>query len=261
MATSNGSGSPPSPQVLEERPTALGVFLRARRQVQEHLRAVGADPPRTKDRFARLASAQPFGNAVHEQVDHRGLGQIARGEVLVLCPEPLGHLRDCRPREHRLACLVAEDRLDVPRRKTPRVHLDSQLLDGLRPLPELFADPRPERLRSIGDLRRAVLDDAFGRLQPCRSRPIAIAAAGFAAALVVAPTQGIRDLGLQSLLHDLPHAQLHDFGQGLAIRQISEQLTKPLTRSLRRGYSHRHGDASSPDAARRRPGLLVCSHQ
>jgi hypothetical protein len=38
---------------------------------------------------------------------------------------------------------------------------------------------------------------------------------------------------------------------------VAEPLTKSLTRPLGRGYSRRHEDASSPDAARRRPGLLV----
>src|SRR5690606_27346490 len=102
----------------------------------------------------------------------------------------------------------------------------------------------------IGDLRRAVLHDALGRLQPTGSRSVAVAAARLAPALVVAPAQGVLDLRLERLLHDLPHPELHNLGQGLAIGKIAEQLTKPLTRSLGRGYSARHGDASSPDPAR-----------
>src|SRR5690606_41542168 len=72
-------GKSPSLQVLEERPAALGVLLRARRQVEQQLRSVGADAPGAKDRLARLAGPSPLGDAADEEVDDGELGQVARG--------------------------------------------------------------------------------------------------------------------------------------------------------------------------------------
>jgi hypothetical protein len=56
--------------VLEELAAARRVLVRARRQVQQRLLAVGQDAPRRQHRPTRLAEMQSLRNAVDEQVDH-----------------------------------------------------------------------------------------------------------------------------------------------------------------------------------------------
>jgi hypothetical protein len=68
---------PAGAHVLEEGAHRLGVLLGAGHERQQHLAAVRADAPGGNHRLARLAGTQPFGDAVHEEVDDRMLRQVA----------------------------------------------------------------------------------------------------------------------------------------------------------------------------------------
>jgi hypothetical protein len=66
-------------------------------QVQEHLAAVAGDAPGDEHVLARLAGAEPLGDAIDEQVYDVVLGQVAAGERLVLGPQPFAQLAHCGP--------------------------------------------------------------------------------------------------------------------------------------------------------------------
>src|SRR5262249_31129275 len=58
----------PAAYVLEERPAALGVLLRARAQCQEDLLALLVDAPCAEHRLTGEAGAEPLGNAIDEEM-------------------------------------------------------------------------------------------------------------------------------------------------------------------------------------------------
>jgi hypothetical protein len=90
-------GQTPAAKVLEELLAARRVLLRARRQVQQRLLAVGQNAPGRQNGLTRLAQMQPLGNPVDEQVDDLELRQIAARKGLVLRRQPLRDLAYRRP--------------------------------------------------------------------------------------------------------------------------------------------------------------------
>ena len=144
-------------KILEEGFAAFGVLFRARREREQQLLAVRVDRPRAQHRFPRLPGPKSLRDAVDVEIEHRVLRQIARGERLVLRPQPLGDLAHGRARQQRAAALVGERRFDVAHRQPSCVHLHRQPLELLGAFAEQHADPRPERLFAITHLRRRVL--------------------------------------------------------------------------------------------------------
>jgi hypothetical protein len=195
-------------EILEERRTARGVLLRARRQVQQDLPAVLRDSPGAEHRFPRQPGVQALGHAVDEEVGDRELAEVPPRERLVLLPQPLGHLADGGPTQQARAAGVTKGRFDVPGAQPARVHLDGQLLQLRRPPGQPGAHPRDERLGPIGHLRHAVLDGALRRAQPPAPVAVAIAGARDGSALVVPAAHGLSHLGFQRFLDDLPDREL-----------------------------------------------------
>ena len=110
---------PAGAHVLEEGAHRLGVLLGAGHEGKQHLAAVLADAPGGDHRLARLAGAQPLGDAVDIEVDDRVLRQVALRERLVFRPQPLADLAHRRARQQPAAgsSLKASSmsRVDSPR--------------------------------------------------------------------------------------------------------------------------------------------------
>ncbi len=87
--------------VLEERAHRLGILLGAGHQVQQDLGPARREAPGGEDRLAPLPRPDALGDAVDEQIDDVVLTEIARGEVPIVGPQPLAHLRDRRPGEQK----------------------------------------------------------------------------------------------------------------------------------------------------------------
>ena len=67
----------------------------------------------------------------------------------------------------------------------------TRVLGRLGPPLQVIADLRAEQLVTVRDLRRRVLDVPLRRLQPPRTRPVAVALAGRRPVLVVLPPDGV----------------------------------------------------------------------
>src|SRR5207245_2167256 len=130
-----------------------------------------------------------------------------------------------------------------------------ELLQFGRPPGQAGADARDERLGTIGHLRHAVLDRTLRRAQPSAPVAVAIAGARAGAVLVVPAAHGLRHLGFQRFLDDLPDRELDQFAPRVALGDpLGQQLTELLACPLRGRYSRLHGDASS--CRRRQPATL-----
>jgi hypothetical protein len=120
--------------------------------------------------------------------------------------------------------------------------------------PETIGQPA-----TVSDLGHAALDRPFGRPQPAPPVAVAVAGPGSGAMLVMLPAHGLRHLGLQRLLHDLPHRQLEQFAARVAVgHALGEQLLQLLACPLRCRYPRPHGDASLlPPAPTGDPGFQL----
>ena len=116
---------------------------------------------------------------------------LATGKRLVLRPQPLGDLAHRRAAQQAAPALIGEHRLDVPRAQTARAHLHRQRLELRRSPANHLPRPRAERRGPVGDLRRALRNRAFRRLQPPRPIAVAISRSRRHAARVVFPAERI----------------------------------------------------------------------
>jgi hypothetical protein len=195
--------------VLEELAAARRVLFGAGREVQQSFLAIDQNAPRRQYRLAWLAQMQPLGDPVDEQIHDLELGEIAAGKGLVFGPQALGDLAHSRPAQQRLAALIRQQGLDVPRRKPAGIHLHCQGLQLRRALAKQCANPRPERLGTIRNLRRVILDRPLGALQPAGAVAGAVARSRHRAPGVVAAAKGILGLALKRLLDDQTRRQAH----------------------------------------------------
>jgi len=104
-------------------------------------------------------------------------------------------------------------------------------------------------------LRHAVVDRTLRGAQPPAPVTVAIAGARAGAALVVPAAHGLRHLGFQRLLDDLPDREFDQFAPRVTLDDaLNQQLIELLACPLRGRYSRGHGDASS--CRRRQPASL-----
>jgi len=228
--------------VLEEGRHRLGVLLRARHQMQELLATLAREGPSRQYRLAFLPGLQPLGDAVDEQIGDLVFRQVTAGESLIVGPQPLAEFRDRRARQQQTTTLILEGVLDVAHRQPARQHLERQILQRLGMTLQVLANGRAERLLAAGHLRRGVLHEAFGRLQPPGPVAIAVALAGRGAVLVIVPPDRVPRFRFQCLLHDQPRRQLDQFLAASRRGQPSlDQCLKLFTSVHRSRYSLRHG--------------------
>ena len=242
--------------VLEECADRLVVFLAARHQVQQNLLALDREAPGRQHRLAPVAGTKPLGDPVDEQIGDLVLRQVPRRKVLVVLPQPRAHLRDRRAREQKTAAFIPEGILDVTHRKTPRQHLDRQILQTFAMTLEVRAKLRAERFGRPRHLRCGVIDPTLRRLQMALARAVAVAAARRRAVFVIVSAQGVAHLAFQAFFDDQARRQANQLAlrvrhPGPAVHQCIQGFTHPLA-SL---YSRPHGGASCLGPAQASPGF------